>query len=66
MTSFQFSLEITKERSTESSNYVLLALFDLKHSCEEARQENICKYLLACLFRLYSTKSENLPTRSIS
>ena len=63
--SIPFSLEITKERSTRKVQ-ITFSLFDLKYSCEQARQESIYKYLLTCLFRLYSTKTENLPTRFIS
>ena len=45
---------------------VTVSLFDLKYSCEQARQESISKHLLTCLFRLYSTKTENLATRLTS
>ena len=64
MVSLQFSLETPKNDPLKVQ--ITFSLFDLKHSCEKARQESICKYLLTCLLRLYPTKTENLATRFIS
>ena len=57
---FSFLLQISKERSIDVSNYLLLVY--LKHDFQQA-QWCICKYFLTCLFRLYSTKTENLAKR---
>ena len=54
MISLQFSLETPKNDPLNVQ--ITFSLFDLKHSCEKARQESICKYLLTCLLRTISNK----------